>query len=151
MLYTMLMSSVGEAWRFSYFWKRYSDLFMEVQSIRRQLAPIVFMDHTGQLPNTINTMTVYKVVFGKPEVNKRILPNFVGKVLTAVKLLFLYVARLIAYNFFFSLIPASILCASYHFCNFCLMGPITLNHSYSRISQAIFLLRETGKYNFGNF
>jgi len=54
----MLMSCVGEASRRSYFWKRYSDLFLEVQSIRRQLAPIVFMDHIGQLPNTINTMTV---------------------------------------------------------------------------------------------
>jgi hypothetical protein len=70
-VYAMLMSGVGEAWRRSYFWKHNSDLFLEAQSIRRQLAPIVFMGHTGQLPNTIDTMTIYKVIFEKKtQVNK---------------------------------------------------------------------------------
>jgi hypothetical protein len=51
MLQIMLMVSVGEAWRRSHFFKLQSDLFLEVESIRGQLASFEFMGRFGLLPN----------------------------------------------------------------------------------------------------
>lgn len=77
----MVMSSLEETWRRSYFWKRRSDLFLEAQSIRGRLAPIVLIGRIGLLPNRwfLSTWTLRRQFItsrrGEIEVNIPIHPN----------------------------------------------------------------------------